>query len=117
MKMITTTAKIPEELDKSINIAVIESGYGFRGKNKWLNQAVDRFLKLPDMCELVDMADDIETFDKTVSMKMTLETARKIEEAVITVRKQYPAMEGVKSNILRASIMQFLIRGKNPVTG
>lgn len=111
MKMTTTTVKIPEELDKTLNKSVIECGYGMRGKNKWLNQAIEQFLKLPDMCGLVEFASEIDTFDKIVSVKIPENTARKIEETVIEVRRKYPAMEGVKSHILRASIMQFIIRG------
>ena len=40
----------------------------------------------------------------------------RIDRAIIEVRRQYPAMEGVKSNLIRASIMQRLIREATSVT-
>ncbi len=41
---------------------------------------------------------------------------KKLDQAIIKVRRQYPAMEGVKSNLIRASIMQRLIRDNTSVT-
>jgi hypothetical protein len=40
----------------------------------------------------------------------------RIEQAIVEVRKQYPTIEGVKSNLIRASIMQRLLREAASVT-
>lgn len=110
-----TTIKIPKDLEQKILKAVIERGYGLHGKSKWVSEAIEGLLGLPNMAEFVDVASvmEINTPQKTMSVRFSLGVSKKIEDGVIRVRKEFPAMEGVKSNILRASIIQKLIRDAN----
>ncbi len=95
---------------------IISDGYGMRGKSKWIIEAIETFLQLPDYPTLVDIADGVEHLGEVVSIRLPEELTSKIDQAIIEVRRHYPAMEGVKSNLIRASIMQRLIRATTSVT-
>lgn len=110
MKKVVTTVKMPRPLMQEMLEKVINDRYGMRGKSKWIIEAIISFLKLPDYEELVNIADDIEDVSEVVSLRLPVDVMVELENAVITVRKIYPAMEGVKSNIIRGSIIQRLLR-------
>jgi hypothetical protein len=109
-KKMMTSVKIPAHTEQQLLARVVSDGYKLRGKSKWLIEAIESFLQLPKYYELVEIAQDIEKFDTTLSIRITEELMNKLEKAVIVVRKHYPEMEGVKSNIIRASILQRLLR-------
>ena len=54
----------------------------------------------------------MEKLNDILTIRLSMEILHKIDEAVVLVRKEYPLMEGVKSRIIRASIMQRLL-GRN----
>ncbi len=105
------TVKIPKSIHQQMLEQIIRDGYGIRGKSKWVCEAIDRLLKLPDFHELVDIANEMLELTDIVSIRISPELLDKIDKAIIEVRKHYPAIEGVKSNIIRASIFQRLLRG------
>ena len=113
---IMTSFKLQKTLHYKMQQRIISDGYGMRGKSKWLLEAIEAFLALEDYPDLVDIANDMEQLTDTVSLRLSIPLATLIDQAVIKVRRQYPAMEGVKSNLIRASIMQRLIRGTTSVT-
>lgn len=110
MMMLTTTAKLPKSVQQKLLEKVIGDGYGMRGKSKWIGEAIEHFLSLANYPELVDIATEMEEMTDVVSMRLTRELAQQLDDAVIVVRKDFPALEGVKSCIIRASIIQRLIR-------
>lgn len=89
---------------------IISDGYGMRGKSKWIIEAIESFLKLPDYPCFTDIADDMHQLTDVISIRLPYDLLSLIDRAVIEVRRHYPIMEGVKSNMIRASIMQRLIR-------
>ncbi len=105
-----TSIKLQKLLHYKMQQQIIRDGYGMRGKSKWLIEAIENFLTLPDYPSLVDIAGDMEQLSETISLRLPDELIKKLDQAIINVRRQYPAMEGVKSNLIRASIMQRLIR-------
>lgn len=111
MKKVVTTVKMPRPLIQEMLEKVIADRYGMRGKSKWIIEAIDAFLKLPEYEELVNIADEIEDVSEIVSLRLPIDVMVALESAVINVRRVYPAMEGVKSNIIRGSIIQRLLRG------
>lgn len=113
-KSIMTTIKLPKPIYQRLLNRVVNDGYGLRGKSKWIIDAIEIFLALPNYPELVDIANDMEDLTEMVSMRLHSELMTKIDRAVIEVRLQYPAMEAVRSNIIRASIIQAIIR--NPAS-
>jgi hypothetical protein len=107
---IMTSIKLQKKLHYQMQQRIVGDGYGMRGKSKWIIEAIESFFQLPDYPSLVDIADDMEQLSDIVSIRLPEKLMTMIDQAIIEVRKQYPAMEGVKSNLIRASIMQRLIR-------
>jgi len=115
-KKIMTSIKLQKALHHKLQQRIINDNYGMRGKSKWIIEAIEAFLLLPDYPSLVDIADDMDHLNEIVSIRMPESVLEKIEQAIINIRRQYPSMEGVKSNLIRASILQRLIRGNTSVT-
>ena len=109
MKIISTSAKLPKSLHQAMLEKIIKDGYGMRGKSKWLNESINKFLQMSNYPELVEIADDIEEITEAISFRISEQMLLQLDAAVIEIRKEYPALEGVKSNIIRASILQSLI--------
>jgi predicted DNA-binding protein len=109
-KKVTTSIKIPASLEKRMLKKIIEDGYGMRGKGRWIKEAIENFLRITNFQELVDIASEMEKLSKVISIRLPEDLVKKLDAALIIVRKAYPDLEGVKSNIIRASIMQRLIR-------
>lgn len=115
-KKIMTSIKLQKLLHYKMLQRIISDGYGMRGKSKWIIEAIDRFLEIPDYPTLVDIADDMDQFSEIISIRVPVELIDKLDKAIIKIRRNYPVMEGVKSNLIRASIMQRLLREPTSVT-
>lgn len=109
-KKLMTSIKLQKLLHYKMQQRIIGDGYGMRGKSKWIIEAIESFLQIPDYPSLVDIADEMEQLSEVVCIRVSEGLTTKLDQAIINVRRQYPAMEGVKSNLIRASIMQRLIR-------
>ena len=111
MKRTTKSFKLPVDLELKMNQKLVSDGYGLRGKSKWICDAIAHFLsKEASFCiECIDYAGEIEKLDKGISFRPTEEVNRLLDEWVIKVRKQIPEIEGVKSKIIRAAILQGLL--------
>jgi predicted DNA-binding protein len=109
-KKVMTSIKLPESIEKKMLQTIINDGYGMRGKSKWVTEAIEEFLMIPNFYELVDIATSMEQLSRVATLRLSEELAKKLDNALISVRKFYPNLEGVRSNIIRASIMQRLIR-------
>lgn len=113
---VVTSIKLQRKLHQRLQQRIIEDGYGMRGKSKWIIESVESLLGLVDYPTLVDIAEDMNQLTEIVSIRLPEELMVKIEKAVVQVRKQYPSIEGVKSNLIRASIVQRLLREPATVT-
>ena len=105
-----TSIKLQKLLHYKMQQQIISDGYGMRGKSKWIVEAIEDFLQLPDYPSLTDIANEMEQLNEILSIRLSDNLMLKLDQAIINVRRQYPAMEGVQSNLIRASIMQRLIR-------
>jgi len=106
---IMSSIKLQKNLHRRLMQRIIEDGYGMRGKSKWIIESIESFLELADFPTLVDIADDMDHLSDMVSIRLPEELMLRIQQATIQVRKQFPAIEGVKSNLIRASILQRLL--------
>lgn len=111
-----TSIKLQKKLHYKMQQRIISDGYGMRGKSKWIIESIETFLQLPDYPTLVDIADNMDQLTEVISLRLPEDLMIKIDKAIIDVRRHYPAMEGVKSNVIRASIMQRLLRQATSVT-
>lgn len=115
-KKVMTSIKLQSKLHRQLQRQIIEDGYGMRGKSKWIIESIESFLKLSGYPTLVDIADDMDQLSDMVSIRVPEDLMFRIEKAVFQVRKEYPTIEGVKSNLIRASIIQRLLRQATSVT-
>ncbi len=113
---ITTSIKLQRNLHRRLQRQIIEDGYGMRGKSKWIIESIESLLKLDDFPTLVEIAEDMDQLSDMVSIRLPESLMMRIEKAIIQIRKQYPTIEGVKSNLIRASIIQRLLREATSVT-
>ncbi len=115
-KKVTTSIKLQKNLHRRLQQRIIEDGYGMRGKSKWIIESIESLLRLSDYPTLVDIAEDMDQFSDMVSIRMPEELMIRIEKAIVHIRTQFPTIEGVKSNMIRASIMQRLLQPSASVT-
>lgn len=115
-KKIMTSIKLQKNLHRRLLQRIIEDGYGMRGKSKWIIESIESLLKLEDYPTLVDIADDMDQLKDIVSLRLPEDLMSKIEAALVNIRKRYPMIEGVRSNLIRASIIQRLLRQTTSVT-
>ncbi len=113
---VMTSIKLQKKLHRRLQQRIIEDGYGMRGKSKWIIESIEALLELSDFPTLVDIADDMDQLSDIITLRIPEDVMMRIEQAVIQVRKQYPTIEGVKSNLIRASIIQRLLRDSTSVT-
>ncbi len=113
---VMTSIKLQKSLHYKMQQRIISDGYGMRGKSRWIVEAIESFLQLSDFPTLTDIAGEMKQLDEVMSMRLPESLMLQIDRAIIEVRRHYPAMEGVKSNLIRASIMQRLIREPTSVT-
>lgn len=108
-KKISISFRTSERIEQRMLQRIIGDGYGLKGKSKWICDAVENFLAMPSFWDLVDIASAQEDLRKNSNFTPTEALLKKIEDAIVIVRKHYPLLEGVQSNIIRASINQKLI--------
>lgn len=107
---LTTSIKLQKKLHLRLQQRIIADGYGMRGKSKWIIESIESLLRIEDFPSLVDIAEDMDQLSDMVSIRLPEDLMVRIEQAIIQIRKQFPSIEGVKSNLIRASIIQRLLR-------
>lgn len=115
-KKVMTSIKLQKNLHRRLQQRIIEDGYGMRGKSKWIIESIEDLLLFSDFPSLVDIAEDMDQLNDIVSLRLPETLMMRIEKAIVQVRKQYPRSEGVKSNLIRASIIQRLLKPSTSVT-
>lgn len=115
-RKVMTSIKLQKNLHRRLQQRIIEDGYGMRGKSKWIIESIEALLTIDDYPTLVDIAEDMDHLSDMVSIRLPEDLMVRIEQAIVQVRKQYPTIEGVKSNLIRASIIQRLLRQTTSVT-
>jgi hypothetical protein len=107
---VTTSIKLQKKLHHRLQQRIIADGYGMRGKSKWIIESIESLLRLEDYPSLVDIAEDMDQLSDMISIRLPEDLMVRIEHAILQIRKQFPTLEGVKSNLIRASIIQRLLR-------
>ena len=111
-KKVSVSFRTSKKIIQMMLERIVAEGYGLKGKSKWVTEAVERFLAMPDYIACVDIASAQEDMSDPVLCTIPESLSRKLDLALIEVRRQYPDMEGVKSNIMRASLTQRLLQVK-----
>lgn len=100
---------LPKNVVIEIHKKMLDEGYSLREKSKWVSEAIEDFLTLTDYQALVEIAELVNDLTKNETIYITQSIEDKLDEAIIKVRTQYPILEGVKSLIVRASIVRRLV--------
>jgi hypothetical protein len=108
---IKTTLVMPEEMKKELRLRVVQDGYGLRGKSKWVSEAITKFLELDSFHDFVEISEGLNKLTDPDTMVIDGNLEEMLNQAVIEVRKIQPLMEGVRSKIIRAAILQRFVRG------
>lgn len=101
---------LPEALQRDLKEQVVRDGYDLKGKSRWVSEAVEKLLAVEDFADLVKLNDAMKGFEKLESIVIERHLKRQLDEAIINIRKKYPAIEGVQSRIMRTAIVQRLLR-------
>ena len=101
---------LPEGMQRDLKEKIVRDGYDLKGKSLWVSEAIERLLKLHSYKDLVKLNDEMNGFGKMESVLVALSLKHQIDEAIIDIRKEYPALEGVQSRILRTAIVQRLVQ-------
>lgn len=96
---------IPQLLQKDLKEHMVKEGYDLKGKSRWVTEAVERLLALQTFADLVKNNDEMNGFEKLESVVIARPLKKQLDDAVIAIRKKYPAIEGVQSRILRTAIV------------
>jgi hypothetical protein len=105
---------LPENVSKEIRQRMLKDNYSLREKSRWISEAIEDFLKLNDYRTFVEMANLVADLTHTETIHITSDIVELLENAVLQVRKEYPVLEGVKSLIVRASIIRRLVLLSTP---
>lgn len=104
------TFVVPEVLQNDLRQQIVKDGYGLRGKSKWVSEAITRLFAISSYPLLVSYNDEMSRFDKVETIVISYTLHKELDDAIITIRKDFPAMEGLKSRIIRTAILQRLLR-------
>jgi hypothetical protein len=110
--MTTRSFKIPSSLELEMNKKLVSDGYGLRGKSKWICDALTKFLSFSDkdfIVECIEFSEELEKLDKSISFRPTPIVESLLDDWVVQVRLQIPAIEGLKSKIIRTAIIHSLL--------
>ncbi len=104
------TFVLPDNLQKDLRGQIAKDGYDMRGKSRWVSEGIEFLLEMSNYPELVYISGEMKGFEKVESVVVSKSLKKYLDNAIIHIRKSYPAMEGVQSRILRTAIVQRLIR-------
>ena len=109
---IVTSIRLSTGLQKKMLSKLVEQDYGMRGRSLWIDEGILSFLDTAGYEDLVkwDLSAEIHDVTKAISLTMLKTTMIRLDNAIIEVRKVFPELEGVKSGIIRASIIQRILK-------
>ena len=108
MGKIRLNVNLPSNAKKELRERMIKDGYGLKEKSKWIGEAIQDFIQTDDFAQLTEMAGSLSNINAIESVNISPELDSKLEEACIKARTVYPLLEGVKSLVVRASIIRRL---------
>jgi hypothetical protein len=103
---------IPDAMRREYREQIVKDGYDLKGKSKWIAESIHHLLSMGNYPELVYISNEMKGFEKMETVSIPKPLKLLIDQAIIEIRKCYPAMEGVQSGILRTAIVQRLLQSR-----
>ena len=112
IEKVVTSVRVSMGLQKRMLTKLVEQDYGMRGRSLWVEEAILKLLDTSGYEDFVkwDLSAEIHDVTKSMSLTLSKSTMLRLDNAVIEVRKTFPELEGVKSGIIRASIIQRILK-------
>lgn len=107
---------LPKQACLEIRQKMLKEGYSLREKSKWYSEAIASFLELNNFHQYVEMASEVDELSQAETIYIPKKLEEDLEDSIIKVRKKFPALEGVKSLIIRASIVRRLLLPLKKIT-
>jgi hypothetical protein len=115
MKQKTTLipVRLPPELQSQFGKAVFNDNYGFKGKSRWVEEAVISLLNLGlnSYADLVSLDETLTAQFKADKFSLSEDTRNKLDDTLIKLREKCPSVNITLSSIVRTAILQRLLRG------
>lgn len=107
------TVRFSKRLRSEMLNALINSGYGLRGKSKWLIEAIQLFLQQSNFVELSEQGIDINQAELSdiEAFYINADIIEEIKKASIEIRSIHPLFIGVQSALIRSAVIYRLMRG------
>jgi hypothetical protein len=110
------TFVLPTMLQNELKERLVQDKYDMKSKSRWVSEAINGLLRTRSFPDLVKLSDEMNRFEKLESVVITRDLKKQLDNAVIDVRKKYPALEGVQSRIVRTAIVQRLLQKLSHLT-
>lgn len=98
-----TTLRLPESLRARLHAKVVADRYGMRGKSRWVNEAVQRFLSDPSWLDSLG-ADRLSENGQTDQISLEQDVYTALQQAATTIRREDPLFDNPTSAIIRSAI-------------
>ena len=107
-----TSVAMPDKMRLALRHATVEEGYGLRGKSRWVSEALDEFLLLPEEKWVEMVAESDVPLDNTVNEYMSVDAAvwRRLQDSVLRLRHHEPTVQGPLGAIVRTAITWRIMR-------
>ncbi len=108
---VITSFRMPIALENRMQKKITGDGCGPRGKSKWLCREIERFLlteKEGFVVSATKFFEDITSHGKSICFRPTTIVQGLLRTWSARVREASPEMDGVKSKIIRAAVMDSL---------
>ena len=110
IKSSRTTIRLPKQMKMELHSRVVAEGYGLRGKSMWVCESINQLVEIDGFEEYVSIASELSDLMSKEVFVFDPSTRENLDKAFLIVRHAYPTLEGVQSMIVRAGILQRLLR-------
>ena len=99
---------LPKNTKKEIRERMLQEEYSLREKSKWICESISELLSLEDYPQYVKTAGLMSNLADVETIYITEDLDQQLDDAILAVRKEYLELDGIKSLIVRASIVRRL---------
>lgn len=103
---------VPRQLKDEMMAQIVKDKYGHLEKSKWIAEAIEKLLKIPDFEDLAIYGGDMSALEIREHVRLPHHIKVNLDNAVISVRKKHPRLDSNQSCVVRTAIIQRLLRGK-----